>query len=262
MNELNRLRIRTVHPKENFSIIDIENIKRDIKSICRGVAGKHMVEFIDNYEDPYQLNLIKIVDPGDNCINNLPPADYDLDGGFVGRKKEIKEIKNKLYSKLDRIITIMGAGGVGKTALALEVAKRIVEDEKNPFRAIIWFSAKEERLTDIEIVKIEPSIKNLQQLLNDVLQVIDRIAYENYQEADVPIEYCVRYVHKRFEEFDREYLLIIDNLETILENEPLIRFIEDAPCKLLITSRIGLGKLERPFQLKKLIESDSLCNGV
>ncbi len=75
MNELNRLRIRTVHPKENFSIIDIENIKRDIKSICRGVAGKHMVEFIDNYEDPYQLNLIKIVDPGDNCINNLPPAD-------------------------------------------------------------------------------------------------------------------------------------------------------------------------------------------
>jgi len=258
MNELNRIRIRTVHPKENFSNIDIDNIKRDIKSICRGVAGKPMVEFINNYEDPHELNLIEIVDPGENCVNNLPSADYDLDGGFVGRKKEIKEIKNKIYSTLDRIITIMGAGGVGKTALALEVAKRIVEDEKNPFRAIIWFSAKEERLTDIEIVKIDPSIKNLQQLLNDVLQVIDKIAYENYQEVDVPIEYCVRYLYKRFEEFDGEYLLIIDNLETILENEPLIRFIEDAPCKLLITSRIGLGKLERPYQLKELIESDSV----
>ncbi|HDZ19013.1 hypothetical protein LCGC14_1481750 [marine sediment metagenome] len=103
--------------------------------------------------------IIKIVDPGEKYINNLPSADYDLDGGFVGRKNEIKEIKKKIYSKLDRIITIMGAGGVGKTALALEVAKRIVEDEKNPLRAIIWFSAKEEILTDIEIVKIEPSIK-------------------------------------------------------------------------------------------------------
>ena len=49
MNELNRLRIRTVHPKENFSMIDVDNIKRDIKSICRGVTGRRMVEFIDNY---------------------------------------------------------------------------------------------------------------------------------------------------------------------------------------------------------------------
>ena len=78
------------------------------------------------------MNSIKIVPVDDRCINNIPPADYDLDGGFVGRKPEIKDIKKRLYSDLDRIITIMGAGGVGKTALALEVAKSIIDDPKNP----------------------------------------------------------------------------------------------------------------------------------
>lgn len=257
MNELNRIRIRVAHPKENFSNIDIENIKRDIRSICRGKAGKEMLDFLNNY-DNQNLNSIKIIDPGEICINNLPAADYDLDGGFVGRKSEIKEIKKKIYSNLDRILTIMGAGGVGKTSLALEIAKNIITDLKNPFKAIIWFSAKEKKLTDVDIIEIPSEIKNLEQLIGDILFLIDKVAYDNYQQGDVPVEYYIRYLYKNFKENEKKFLLIIDNLESILGKEPIIKFIEDIPCKVLITSRIGLGKLERPIILKELKEDDSV----
>ncbi len=258
MNELNRIRRKVAHVKENFSQIDLDNIKNDIRSICRGKASVSMIVFIDNekYIENVNLKSIKIVDQGDKCKNNLPAADYDLDGGFVGRNKEINEIIEKIYSDLDRIITINGAGGVGKTALALELTKSILDDPDNPFEAIIWFSAKEERLTEIEIVPIEPDIKDLEQLINDILEIIDKNAFENYQQVNVPIEYCVEFLYKRFRE--HKYLLIIDNLETILEKEHLIRFIEDVPCKVLITSRMGLGRLERPVTLKELDESDAL----
>jgi len=257
MNELNRIRINVAHPKENFSSLDVENIKRDIRSICRGKAGNEMLAFLNNY-DNQNLNSIQIIDPGEICINNLPPADYDLDGGFVGRKSEIKEIKKKIYSNLDRIITIMGAGGVGKTALALEIAKNIIRDSKNPFKAVIWFSAKEEKLTDVDIIEIPSEIKNLEQLIGDILFLFDKVAYDNYQQVDVPIEYYIRFLYKKLEENENRFLLIIDNLESILGKEPLIKFIEDIPCKILITSRIGLGKLERPISLKELKEDDSI----
>lgn len=258
MNELNRIRRKVAHVKENFSRIDLENIKNDIRSICRGEAGEDMINYIEN-EDfiKYdELKSIKIIDPGDKCKNNLPAADYDLDGGFVGRKTEIDEIIDRIYSDLDRIITITGAGGVGKTALALEVAKSILDDPNNPFEAIVWFSAKEERLTDIKIIPIEPDIKDLEQLINDILEIIDRDAFENYQQVNVPLEYCVKFLYRRFK--DHKNLLIIDNLETILEKEPLIKFIEDIPCKVLITSRMGLGRLERPIPLKELAENDAI----
>ena len=243
LNELNRIRRKVAHVKENFSQIDLENIKNDIRSICRGEAGEDIMNYIENEDfiEDNELKSIKIIDPGDKCKNNLPAADYDLDGGFVGRKTEINEIIDRVYSDLDRIITITGAGGVGKTALALEVAKSILDDPNSPFESIIWFSAKEERLTEIEIVPIEPDIKDLEQLINDILEIIDKDTFENYQQVNIPIEYCVEFLYKRFKEHN--YLLIIDNLETILEKELLIKFIEDVPCKVLITSRMGLGKM-------------------
>ncbi len=258
MKELIKIRNKVAHVNENFCKLDLDNTKAFIKIICKGKAGKEMIEFLEEreYEDLEELNSIKIVTLDDRCINNIPPADYDLDGGFVGRRSEIKDIKKRLYSNLDRIITIMGAGGVGKTALALEIAKSIIDDPKNPFKAVIWFSAKEERLTDIEIVQIEPQIKDLEQLINDILEVIDRSAFENFHVGKVPIKSYIDFLYEKFSK--DKFLLVIDNLETILSKEPLTTFIEDVPCKVLITSRWGLGKLERPIALKELEEDDSI----
>lgn len=45
---------------------------------------------------------------------------------FVGRRAEIKEVEGLLADT--RLVTLMGAGGIGKTRLALEVARRLLGD--------------------------------------------------------------------------------------------------------------------------------------
>src|SRR5919202_2384064 len=53
--------------------------------------------------------------------HNLPPARTS----FVGREHEVLEVKRVLPTT--RLLTLTGAGGSGKTRLALEVAKDLLE---------------------------------------------------------------------------------------------------------------------------------------
>ena len=57
-----------------------------------------------------------------------PPADLPLQlSSFVGRGREIREVKRLLLSGA-RLLTLTGAGGCGKTRLALAVANGLVEE--------------------------------------------------------------------------------------------------------------------------------------
>ena len=62
------------------------------------------------------------------CQNNLPPEDYDIEGGFVGRNAEIKEITEKIESEQDRIITLTGAGGFFMSLITDETGAYVFEN--------------------------------------------------------------------------------------------------------------------------------------
>jgi len=258
MDELNQIRRKVAHAKNNFYKIDLEILINDLKFLLRGEAGKKIIEYINNekYLEIKDFSFINLEGKDNQCLNNLPSADYDLDGGFVGRKKEINDVIKLLYSNLDRIITITGAGGVGKTALALEIAKKILIDPKNPFNGIFWFSAKEKKLTSDNIELIQPDINNIEHLIKNLLEIIDKDCISKFELGKVPIDNYIEYIYSKFK--NENYLLIIDNLESILDNSDLIEFIENIPSKVLITSRKGLGKLERPYALKDMQEDDAI----
>src|SRR5438105_12555348 len=64
--------------------------------------------------------------------NNLPP---ELTS-FVGRRHEIAEVRRLLSTILsNRLVTLTGAGGCGKTRLALRVASHLLKE----YRDGIWF---------------------------------------------------------------------------------------------------------------------------
>lgn len=99
-----------------------------------------------------------LVDDSPSTPHNLPPADFD-ETGFLGRR----DLRGDLVKALKGpwpVVSILGDGGLGKTALALQVAYDLLDDDDCPFDAVVWTSAKNATLTTSEIVRIEGAIQD------------------------------------------------------------------------------------------------------
>lgn len=258
MDELNEHRRKIAHAKLNYTKYDFEILLELIITLCKGIESRNLIEYINRGSYKCDFEIPNFFNGIEKCINNLPVEDYDLDGGFVGRRNEIQKIKKLLYSNQDRIITITGAGGLGKTALALKIAYSILSENNNPYSSIIWFSAKENKLTSENgIVTIESGISDCFSMIREILKVLDERKYFLFIENSFKEEEYKNAVYKIFE--STRILLIIDNLETI-SKEDILEFIKDIPrpSQVFITSRKGLGEIERRYPLPDFLLSDAV----
>ncbi len=71
-------------------------------------------------------------DSGGDLRNNLPLAR----SGFVGREREMAEVGRTL--SMTRLLTLTGAGGCGKTRLAVEVARDLVDARPRAYPDGVW----------------------------------------------------------------------------------------------------------------------------
>ncbi|MDI6636472.1 tetratricopeptide repeat protein [Pantoea dispersa] len=196
------------------------------------------------HENPAYVLGLEIKNLEDSYENhNLPIPDFD-ETGLIGRNDDVKKIKQLCYGAFP-VISIVGEGGVGKTALALKVAYEILEDNKKPFDAVVWVSSKTTQITIHEIKEIKDSISTsvgvIQEISNQVIGLpSSQIGFEEI------IEYLSTF----------KIALFIDNLETILD-ENIKNFVGSLPMgsKIIITSRIGLGAYEYPVKLQGIDES-------
>lgn len=258
MDEINEHRRKIAHAKSNYSIYDFEILIELIKTLCQGEYSKSLLQYIERGSYNSELEIPEYFYKENKCLHNLPIEDYDLDGGFVGRRNEILKIKKLLYSNQDRIISITGAGGLGKTSLAIKTAYSILSEQENPYSSIIWFSAKENKLTSENgIVSIESQISDYFTLLKDILNVIDNQSFKIFEKNSMKEENYLELIYSFFKK--TRYLLIIDNLETIIDVD-IIEFIKDIPrpSQILITSRKGLGEIERRYPLPDFLLSDAV----
>ncbi|SEG40804.1 Predicted ATPase [Thermomonospora echinospora] len=140
--------------------------------------------------------------------------------GLVGRDEAVAEISARLES--DRLVTLTGPGGVGKTRLATETAGRLL----GAFPDGVWM---------VELAAFEhPSAA---ELADAVLRVLD-IRDSPGQSAAAPVGRLAEALAAR------RLLLVLDNCEHVVEQvadlaEPLLRAVPR--LRVLATSREPLG---------------------
>ncbi len=194
-------------------------------------------------EPSFVLGLeIKTLDDDTGVSHNLPLPDFD-ETGLIGRDDEVAQVKRLCLGNFP-VISIVGEGGVGKTALALKVAYELLEDEKQTFDAIIWVTSKTSQITVNEIKEIKGAISNSLGVFQSISdQLIGQSGSLNFDEIT---DYLATF----------RIALFIDNLETILDDN-IRNFVGSLPpgSKIIITSRIGLGAFEYPIKLRGITES-------
>lgn len=165
---------------------------------------------------------------------------------FIGREKKIEELKTLLLHKKVHVLSIDGIGGVGKSALALEIAYQLKEEKS--FEAIIWVSAKKNRLTYKGVVEIDNSFVNLEDLFDKILKTFkenDFLKLGNFETKQNMVLELLKENH---------CLIVVDNLETI-DDDSIIPFLIDInfpiESKVLITSRKRIGQVEYVVYLKE-----------
>ena len=145
---------------------------------------------------------------------------------FVGREKEITEIKNLLGSL--RLITLVGPGGSGKTRLAIEVGRLLLPEFEDGVHLVTLAS------------------------LSDPSLVVSRIAQSvGLQESagEAPFEGLSNFLR------DKHMLLMLDNFEGVIDAASLVsELLSECPdIKILATTRASLRiSSEHEFQVPPL----------
>lgn len=163
-----------------------------------------------------------------SALASLPRRPY-----FVGRDEEIKTILGSLQpNSRTFIIGIEGVGGMGKSALAVEVSHRCIENDL--FEAVIWISAQESILTLHGIEPVIPEAKTL----SDILITIGT-SLGNPTIGNLSIQEQVRRAYNLLAR--QTTLLVLDNFESLSKNEQrdILDFLRKSPMtlKVIITSR-------------------------
>ena len=175
-----------------------------------------------------------------------PPVDY------VTRDNLEARLVSLLQEDRHPIVTLVGRGGIGKTALSLASIQKIARAPR--FDLIIWFSAR-----DIDLLGEGPK-----QVRPDVLRIPDfarlfcsLIGSEQKKEEGAAAE-LQRALGR---ESETTTLFVFDNFETVPDRGDTYRWLDANirnPNKILITTRSRHFKADYPLNVGGMNESE--CN--
>ncbi len=191
---------------------------------------------------PVAMSLTALPNPSEQPADhlqprhNLPQRPYTH---FVGREAELHKLMQLMlpYPRSRHfLVTLDGIGGVGKSALALELAYHYRDSSstlspEERFEAIVWVSAKRTLLTASGIQHRQQTFTTLTDLIREIAIVLElpSIMQVDPEQRRALVEYALA---------SKRTLLIVDNLETV-DDEEVLTFLRELPdpTKAIVTTR-------------------------
>ncbi len=145
---------------------------------------------------------------------------------FIGREKELVQVQKLLAQSGQRLITIVAAGGMGKTRLALATAQQLLDDATHYPNGIFF-------------VPLAP-LNDPMQIPLAIAEALDITFYNTNQQMHNVKQQILEYLDKK------QMLLILDNFEHLLAGVDLIVELLGAVdgVQILVTSRERLNLRE------------------
>ena len=183
-------------------------------SALRKVLGSDAITTVSGRGYQFTLPVTQSGDEANRASRSKHNLPYELTS-FVGRQQEIAQLEELMTA--NRLVTLTGAGGVGKTRLAIEVASRLVD----AFPDGVWL---------VELAALsDPRL---------VPQAVAKALEVKEQPTRVLIETLSDYLASK------KLLLVLDNAEQLLEASMhfVDRIVRRGPhIAVLVTSRERLG---------------------
>lgn len=181
----------------------------------------------------------------------LPP-----DVLLIGVESRLDELQQLVTSGQEPwIVSIEGLGGIGKTALANALVRRVALSSR--FYDVAWVSAKQQEfLPSTGFHEIGRPALDADTLIDSLLEQFDR--------RDILVRSPQEKLAALTERLKKQSLLIvIDNLETLVDYQTLLPLLRKLahPARFLLTSRHSLRAHSEVacFELPELSQDDTLA---
>jgi NB-ARC domain len=189
-----------------------------------------------------------------HCLLRLEAPTYDK---LLGIEAHLDELLAQFVALASPwIISIEGIGGLGKTALADLLVRRLIT--QGDFADFAWITTRRQQL------RLNGTLTQVEQPLRSLQQAIDALVYQlgNGEPlyTTLPLAQKLAFLEQRLHQLP--HLLVIDNLESfddLAEWLPLLRRWIN-PTKILLTSRQQLDVEAGiyPFRLPELKQQHAL----
>lgn len=221
------------------------------ESAMRRIVGSPPIQFVFAYKKQVVEQILGEIDPSGVLKNQSDTfkgsITFRLESSpsvlpkrvFCGREKELEEIK-EVFDNGDRILFLQGIGGIGKTEIAKQYAKR----NKTEYDTIIYATYNH---TIVELVSSQSSFKIDPQFPRQVLS-------DGTQESD--ISYFLRKLDLIREITNERTLIIIDNFDVM--DDEYFSELTNANYKLLITTRCDYSRLYPTIKIEPLDSVEQL----
>ena len=188
--------------------------------------------------------------PKGKCFSNAPDSAKD----YVRRRLLENELFALLMDDRHPVITLQGAGGVGKTSSTLQVIEKLYKE--NRFEMIVWFSARDIDLLFRGPRTVRPGVlspDDIAELYAALVRPDKELKNERFDRKD--------YFQKQLGKCDGgKCLFVFDNFETMQNPVEMFTWIERfvrLPNKILITTRLRDFKGDYPLEVHGMTDQEA-----